>query len=497
MYRQYFNLEKNPFQISSDNTFLWLGEKHGAALELLKTGMTEKQRLLVLTGDIGTGKTTLINEIIATLDADTQFVKIVDPCLERFHLFEFIAQAFGFEDSYKNEKDFSSNFVSFLKTAGNDHKRILIIVDEAQRMAGWFLKEIVSWSALDPDRVLTIILAGQLEFLEVLRTTLGPTWKNNIDVHAFLEPLDEEETKTYINTRLALAGTDRKIFLLSAVHEAHSYSKGIPRLINISCDQALIAAFSKGMKIVDAPTFRQVISELCLPLAQPATPKEEFASKQKAPYPERQRRLSKKSAWMVAAACICLYIGYLFYTGYISSFIQTKTSHLPTPIKPWENKTEVLTLPAIPASDEPFKQNQVLTETIQPLAPKKQNSPVSEIGLGYTPAPASENRGSPHPVLPKDPMENFPATEKEKEVPPNLDQFIEEVFSFKEQPTVFSETAAETEKSTRHNQVQENPLSEPSQSFPDKEVEKTPDSSVEPEPDAIIEWLLETRKSKE
>jgi len=249
MYYQHFNLEKKPFQINSDNEFLWLSKKHTIALDSLKRGMAEEQGLLALTGDMGTGKTTLLNEIINTLDMETLVVKIPDPGVEMSHLFLTIAQAFGFEDQYQKEKKFSSGFFPFLKTAENKGKNVLVIVDEAQRIPKRFLKEIASWSKSGFNQVLTVILAGQLEFRNILRSTLGAAWQDCINVHAFLEPLDEKETKTYINKRLEMAGTTRKIFLISAISEIHTYSKGIPRMINTSCDQALIAAFVKDMKI--------------------------------------------------------------------------------------------------------------------------------------------------------------------------------------------------------------------------------------------------------
>jgi len=135
--------------------------------------------------------------------------------------------------------------VSFLKTASARGRKVFVVVDEAQRIPARFLKEIISWSEFRLNRVLTVILAGQLEFHNILGTHLGQDWRNHIKTHAFLEPLDENETKLYINKRLELAGSKRNIFLVSAIHEVHVYSKGFPRLINIACDQALIAAFAK------------------------------------------------------------------------------------------------------------------------------------------------------------------------------------------------------------------------------------------------------------
>lgn len=166
MYCQHFNLDKKPFQISSDNDFLWLGKKHATALGRIRGGITGNHGLLTLTGDIGTGKTTLINEVVQTLDTDTVCVRIVDPCFEMHDLFLFIARKLGFAGLYQKEEDFSSTFFSFLKKAGNIGKKALIIVGEAQRTPVELLTEIVAWTRFDLKRNLTVILAGQLEFLD-------------------------------------------------------------------------------------------------------------------------------------------------------------------------------------------------------------------------------------------------------------------------------------------------------------------------------------------
>jgi len=271
LYRQHFNLDKKPFQISSDNRFLWLGEKHATALDRIKRGVIGNHGLLTLTGDIGTGKTTLINEVIQILDSDTLCVRIVDPCFEMYDLFLLIAQTLGFEGRYQEEKEFSSNFFSFLKKTCDTGKKVLIIVDEAQRTPVEFLNEIVSWSKFDLQRSLSVILAGQLEFLDFLKKNLGPAWKTRIDTRAALEPLDEKETQTYIQKRLEMAGADHQIFSTSAASEIYHYSAGIPRQINIVCDQSLIAGFVKGVKIIDSTIVIQEIRQLNFPVKTSGT----------------------------------------------------------------------------------------------------------------------------------------------------------------------------------------------------------------------------------
>jgi len=415
MYYQHFNLEKKPFQINSDNEFLWLGKKHATALESLKKGIAQEQELLVLIGDVGTGKTTLLNEIINTLDSRTLFVKITDPGIELHHIFLTIARAFGFENQYQIKKSFSSNFFSFLKTARDKDSKVLVIVDEAQRIPERFLKELTSWSEFGLKQVLTVILAGQLEFQDILRSFLGPVWQDNIRVHTFLEPLNKEETKTYINKRLETAGTDRKIFLISAIHEIHTYSKGVPRMINISCDQALIACYAKGMKIVDTPTVRQAMGHLELP-TPPVKKKALKKSSPKSP-PSHARPLFQKKtmAGLVVAAGLCLFIIYLFHAGLLPHAIAPHTTekHLPAPHVDMES----------------LKKETLETHTPATIEARK-------IGLGYTPAPFTREEKLPSHVL----MENSCETRRtardikdtSKDVDPDPGAIIDWLFKKRE-----------------------------------------------------------------
>ncbi len=445
MYCQHFGLKKKPFQISSDNEFLWLGEKHAAALTMLKKGLTdEKHCLLALIGDIGTGKTTSINEIIHTLDNETLFVKIENPCFEMHQLLLFIARALGFENRYngheaelnsvtaphnkhkknisnsvKNEllrikegEKFSSAFRLFLESTAEQNKKVLVIVDEAQAIPEQFLNEIVAWSEFGLNNVLTVILAGQLELQGILKTGSGQVIKNEKVIQVFLKPLDEEETRVYIRKRLEIAGTTRKIFLISAIHEAYIYSKGVPRLINISCDQALVAAFAKNIKIIDLPIFKQVLHELALPTDHelslpadhelepstghgPAMPagvvEKELPKKQpgKKLYSENRPPVQKQKRPKLVAACwicLCIGIGFLFYTGFFSFVMKNVQSHhrgnIQTPGKNLKKAgVHIQTRPTMGKKSV----TPAFPEKIIVTIPKATYHPVQDIGLGYTP----------------------------------------------------------------------------------------------------------------
>lgn len=485
MYRQHFNLEKKPFQISSDNQFLWLGKKHASALELLKNGIAQEHGLLVLTGDVGTGKTTLINEIVHTLDAKTQSVIIADSCFEMHHIFLTIARAFGFENQYQKEKKFSAEFVSFLRTVNARGRKVLVIVDEAQRIPARFLREIISWSEFRLNHVLTVILAGQLELQNVLGT-LGQGWRNHIKTNVSLEPLDENETKLYINKRLEFSGSKRKIFLISAIHEVHVYSKGFPRLINIACDQALIAAFAKGMRLVDAPTFKQALGQIDLPIILPE--KKKVDPKETVPI---QGAWFQKKALIggVAFVLICLFSGYSYY-GDNGPFVFKKEPFSPSRgLKSLENQPQKPKTTA--TSESLYGAEQIPPQTIQLAVPQVQEPEEQDIDATYTPVSSMEEKEDPSPILINNLMDTNQTIDIKRATPKDIDGFVKEVFSY-----TGKFDSVNSEGVMALGQVKENPLPGPAEPFEENSVDDYPNSLNAPEPDAIIDWLIHKRQTQ-
>lgn len=464
MYRQYFSLKKKPFQISPDNSFLWLGDKHAKALTLLKAGMAQNQGLMTLIGGVGTGKTTLLNEIIHTLDNEALHVKIADPYFEIDLIYQVIANALGFE--HKNQEKFSSSFYSFLQTVKN--KKMVLIVDEAQRISHHFLKEIISWSRFGFNQVLTIILAGQLEFQDVLESSQNKAVQNDdIKVKAFLEPLDEQETMAYVKNRLELAGTNQNIFLETTVHEIHNYSKGIPRLINISCDQALIVAFADNMKIVDIPTFHEAIKSISLPdvKSEKQLLKTEDQLSENKPSPARQRSIPKLFAGLaVAAACICLV--YILYTQYFPpSMDKNKTDYSSN--KPSNKPVEVK-----PAQQTPAKVQAVIQKPVeaQPVIPEvvETQSVIPEVVEIQSVEKELEK------VIPSAPIDPLPDVKEDE--PDIISKQMSEDLS--------SEKSEKWETELGYTPIQE-----------ENEFDYTSEPADVHNPEAIIDWLLRDKKS--
>jgi len=421
MYRQFFNLEKKPFQITSDNTFLWLGKKHATVLNMLQRGIVESCGLMVLTGDIGTGKTTLINEL-HTMDGKVQMVRIPDPYFEIHHLYQIIAESLGFENKVRGKK-FSSVFLAVLKEAHRKGNKILFIVDEAQRIPERFLKQIISWSNMDVNPVLTILLVGQPELEEILKDNLGKAWQDEFDVFTRLEPLDEKETGLYISKRLEISGAAHEIFSKSSKHEAYCYSQGIPRLINISCDQAMLAAYSESKQQIDAQIFRSILPKLDLPV---------FKGRNKDDVHNYTFFRSKIFMLSAVAAFICLFLVYSFFPEYFTPAARTASPR----INEVKFKISDSTVNREPHVLSGVKMKPVIQESFEAIY---KSTGDKKTGLGYTPADAENIK--------------------------NIDAFIEDVFM--------------TEKT-----------------IPGTKEAYLPEPLNEPDPNAVIDWLVNEKKSK-
>lgn len=353
MYCSHFNLKKKPFQLSSDNSFLWLGNTHAGALGFLKRGIDGPQRLLVLTGDIGTGKTTLIHELLHSLPRETAVAHITDPSIERHYFFLSIAQGLGFENVYQEGEEFAPVLTAFLDRRRQAREKCLIVIDEVHLIPERFLALLLSWSELAPDNTLTIILAGQLEFHGVMEKALGYSWQKQVDIHTMLSPLEEKQTREYILRRLELAGATQKIFTSGAFREVHSFSKGIPRRINIACDQAMIAAYAKDMQTVDGQTFQDAVGILKLPAPLPVSNPVSQAPQALHTGPLSRRRGKALSG--LAAAMLLAVIAYTVYHRPPAPGVEETTASIPPVMTsaPGTISKEIEVLPLASKEDSP------------------------------------------------------------------------------------------------------------------------------------------------
>jgi general secretion pathway protein A len=256
-----------PFQISSDPRFLWLGEKHKEALAVLKYGVQNNQGFLLLTGDVGTGKTTLINALVNSLDSDTVVVNVTDPRLDKLDFFKLVAHSLGLEARIRTKFDFITSFGNFLHQAHEDQKRVLLIIDEAQKLSLDSLEEIRLLSNIERQetKLLNIFFVGQDEFNDTITQSECRALRQRITIVHHIEPLNEKETAEYVNYRLDMAGTQRAIFTDRALKEIYRFSRGYPRLINIICDRALLVGYTDDLQTIPPKIIRECVRDLSVP----------------------------------------------------------------------------------------------------------------------------------------------------------------------------------------------------------------------------------------
>ncbi|WP_320041021.1 AAA family ATPase [uncultured Desulfobacter sp.] len=267
MYNEFYNLKCSPFKISCDPAFMWFGEKHQEALATLKYGILDNKGFLLLTGDVGTGKTSLINALLQSLEQDIIYTSVPDPSLIKLDFFNYIAASFGIDKEFTSKGAFLAHFKKFLLSASEKNKKVLLIIDEAQLLTQEMLEEIRLLSNIEkPDaKLINIFFIGQNEFNEILNRPQNRAVLQRMTLNYNLDPLTPEEVDAYIRHRLKVAGTQERLFDWNAVQEIFLYSGGFPRRINILCDHSLLSGFVKEQRIIDSGIVKECAKELKIP----------------------------------------------------------------------------------------------------------------------------------------------------------------------------------------------------------------------------------------
>ena len=271
MYLDHFNLREKPFKISTDPRFLWLEGKHKEALATARYGILYNDGYVVVTGDVGTGKTTLATALIDALGDQVVAAKVPYPNVETLDFFKLVSVAYKIADDFHSKGSFLVRFDSFLRSCFARGKKVVLIIDEAQTVSHEHLEELLHLSNIEQDgtRLLNIVFVGQNEFNDILTKESNKALRQRVAINCNLGPLTEDETTEYILHRLRVAQCERTIFSPEAIKQVFRFSQGIPRLINIICDLALLMTYFEGEEIVGAKTVASCMQRLCLPGEQP------------------------------------------------------------------------------------------------------------------------------------------------------------------------------------------------------------------------------------
>jgi type II secretory pathway predicted ATPase ExeA len=264
MYLSHYNLEVKPFQLNTDPKFLWLGEKHKEALATLKYGVVDQKGFLLVTGDVGTGKTTLINALLEWIGNDAIIANITNPVLVELDFFNIVAHQFNINKHFSNKADFLIHFSRFLNDCYTKKKTVILVVDEAHKLDENLLEQIrlLSNIEMQQTKLINIFFVGQNEFIDIISNEQNRALRQRITINYHLEPLKEYEVKKYILHRLNVAGLHENIFTENSISEIYSFSNGYPRLINIICDYALLTGFVRDLKRINLTIIKECSQEL-------------------------------------------------------------------------------------------------------------------------------------------------------------------------------------------------------------------------------------------
>jgi general secretion pathway protein A len=267
VYAQYFGLRKNPFSMTPDPAFLFLTEQHREALVGLTYAITQRKGFVTLTGEVGTGKTTLLARVLQFLPASKlQYSLIMNPTLTPSEFFELALLDFGVEDIPASKAQRIWTLQNLLMQGEREGKVSALIVDEAHRLSPEVLEEIRllgNFEATD-QKILQIVLAGQPELDVALRRADLRQLKQRIAMKLFVRPLQMEEVGKYIRHRWLRAGGGEPPFSEGAVSRIAEASRGIPRVINGLCDNAMTAACAVGSLTIQESHVREAVTDLDL-----------------------------------------------------------------------------------------------------------------------------------------------------------------------------------------------------------------------------------------
>jgi general secretion pathway protein A len=267
MYSNFFGLNEKPFSITPDPRYLFLSERHGEALAHLVYGVTESGGFIQLTGEVGTGKTTLCRTLLLNrVPSNADVAVVLNPQLSALEFLEAICEELGVKVPKRKGsiKALIDALNRYLLDAHADGRRTILVVDEAQNLAPEVLEEVRLLTNLETakQKLLQIILIGQPELRELLARNDLRQLAQRITGRYHLEPLSSEETDQYIEHRLKVAGALGEVFDAGAKRTVFRLSQGVPRLINVICDRALLGAYSQGSRHVSSRIVRRAAAEI-------------------------------------------------------------------------------------------------------------------------------------------------------------------------------------------------------------------------------------------
>jgi len=265
MYELFYGFNEKPFSLLADPAFLYLSKKHELALNYLEYGLSEQAGFIVITGEVGSGKTTLIKYLINKLDrASIKIAMLFNTNISPHEFLEIVLKEWDITCTGKEKTDRFEALTGFLLREYVKKNKVVLIVDEAQNLSSETLEEIRMLSNLNDEKqpLFHIILLGQPNLRDRLNQKALEQLRQRISIHYHLEPLEFDDAAQYITHRLRKAGSPHTdIFMPDALESIYQHSRGIPRVINIICDTALVYGFAEGAEKIDKTIIENVVEE--------------------------------------------------------------------------------------------------------------------------------------------------------------------------------------------------------------------------------------------
>jgi general secretion pathway protein A len=265
MYRDFYGLMRPPFEMTPDPSFLVLGDTHREGLAMLVYAVRARKGFVVLSGEVGTGKTTLLHALLAQLDPEMPSAFIFNPRLEPLDFFRVLFDEFEIDTPCRTKAEYLLTLNRFLIDCLKQDRTALLIIDEAQNLSPEMLEEVRLLSNLETptSKLLQIMLVGQPELAAMLDRPDLRQLRQRIVLRHHLRPFDEAELATYVDERMRLAGyTGKGVFKRSALQRLFAVTGGVPRLVNVICDGALLAGYTRGHSQIDGAMIDEVAREL-------------------------------------------------------------------------------------------------------------------------------------------------------------------------------------------------------------------------------------------
>ena len=263
MYEQFYGLREKPFSLLPDADFLYLSTRHRRALSLLDYGVAARAGFVVITGEVGTGKTTILRRFLRKTDNQLTVGLVTNASAAHQGMLDWVSAAFELAHQGRDHITLYNQFVDFLVAQYGAGKRTVLVIDEAQNLTSQMLEDLRMLSNVnnEKDALLQIVLVGQPELLETLNRQELRQFAQRISVHYHLEPLGAAETAAYIRHRLGVAGGTPDLFDDLACAAVYHFSGGVPRLTNLLCDLTMTYGFADGVSPVTIDTVIDVVQD--------------------------------------------------------------------------------------------------------------------------------------------------------------------------------------------------------------------------------------------